>query len=215
VTAPAAVQADALIAEIEAKVAAARRDLLQAAAREAAEIRRRARAKARRQMRRAVEEMRAHAQRQWQQLRAELQTEEQRRNAARALATLAAAWPELERALERRWLDPQARRRWTEALLALARARLRGARWTIQHPRDFDAARLEPLLPPQVSAVLGADAELHAGLAIEADGARLDGTPAALLADRAAVEAELLAELLAEPQTPPAPSAAASEERSA
>ena len=39
------------------------------------------------------------------------------------------------------------------------------------------------------------DANLDAGLVVEAGGARLDGTPAALLAVRSEVEAELLAEI--------------------
>ena len=70
----------------------------------------------------------------------------------------------------------------------------------MRHPAGADAARAkalrEALAAHQVAdAALHADAGIDAGLVIEAGGARLDGTPAALLAIRAEVEAALLAEI--------------------
>lgn len=195
--APAA-PADALVEEIRRQAAAQRQAILEAAEREAAEIQARARDKARRQLRRALEELRAAGRQRVRALRAELETEARRRASGHALDSLAAAWPMLEAALARRWQDPKARRRWLEAQLALARARLPAASWLLRHPAEWgepDRDALDALLAARgvSSAGLRADPGLAIGLVVEADGARLDSAPQALLADRATIEAELLA----------------------
>ncbi len=94
--------------------------------------------------------------------------------------------------------DDAARATWIDALLRLAVQRLgRRAAWTLRHPPGLaDALRAVLAQHDVANATLVEDATLDAGLVIEADGARLDGTPAALLADRPAVEAELLAQLV-------------------
>jgi hypothetical protein len=202
VSTPAALQADALVQAIGEQVAAERQALLDAAAREAAAVRQRARDKARRQLRRALAEMRATEREQVQRLRAELETAERRQQSAQATELLTRAWPRLAEALRARWQDPDARAAWIAALLAQARARLPAAGWQLRHPAGWSAsetAALRAQLQAQgaIDATLQADAGLAAGLVIEVGGARLDGTPAALLADRPRAEAALLAALAA------------------
>lgn len=198
---PAEFQADALVEEIARKVGQTRGEILGAAAREAAEIRQRARAKARRQLRRAVDEMRATERQRVAQVNAELATQRGRRASAQARAALAQAWPLLVDAMQRRWADPTTRALWLDAQLVQARARLHAGAWRITHPAawgDAELADLHDRLARHgiVHASLQADPALQTGLVIDAAGARLDGSAQALLVDRAAVEAALLAAML-------------------
>jgi hypothetical protein len=85
-------------------------------------------------------------------------------------------------------------------LIALARARLPSHGWVVHHPASCDdgeiAALREHLRTQGLSdVILRPAAGQRAGLVIEVDGARLDGTPAALTADRSRAEAALLVEL--------------------
>lgn len=201
---PAAQQADALVAEIERQVQARRAALLEAAARDAAAIRDAARAQARRQCADAVAALRAHERARTQALRAELETAARRQAAQAAAATIAQAWPRLTDALQRRWADAAARAAWIDGQLALARQRLRGSAWRVRHPAGFgvdDVAALRERLAAHgaADATLTADPSLPAGLVIEAGGARLDGSPAALCVDRGRLEAALLSALAAQP----------------
>lgn len=193
-------QADALVSEIREQVALERRRLLDDAEREADAIRGRARDKARRQMRRAVEEMRESGQRRLAQVRAELETARRHDDSVRSLEALATAWPLLHDALARRWNDDAAAVTWMRAQVADARARLGPRGWLVRHPASANAARIAALrealaLREVIEPALRADPGLDAGLVIEVGGARHDATPDALLAVRPAVEAALLAEV--------------------
>ncbi len=193
-------QADVLVAEIREEVARERARILDDAAREADAIRGRARDKARRQIRRAVAEMRESGERRLAQVVAEIETARRREASMRAREALDAAWPLLRGAIERRWADDACAAAWIRAQVGLARARLRTAHWVVRHPANADAARMTTLRDALAAlgvaeARLQPDANLDAGLVVEAGGARLDGTPAALLAVRSEVEAELLAEI--------------------
>lgn len=202
---PAVAQADALVAEID-RLAAERVHALEAAARDdVADIRRRARVKARRQQRRAIARMRVRQRERIALERAALETEARRRESAGALAALAAAWPMLIDAIAGRWRDALARRCWIEAAIARAASCLRSRAWRIRHAptwNDDDRAVLERALRAHgiEPVAIDGDATLDAGLVVEADGASLDATPAALLADRAGIEAALLAAIAAEVQ---------------
>lgn len=201
VASPSALQADALCAEIE-RLAQARRDaLLDAAARDAARLRAEARDDARRQCRQALAAMRASERGRTRDLQAALETAARQQAARQAAHALALAWPQLDDALSQRWALPAARQAWVDATLALARRRLRGDAWQVAHPADFGAeasAALRAALARHGAgaATLSADAALVAGLVVQAGGARLDSSPPALCADRARVEAELLARML-------------------
>lgn len=191
-------QADTLVAEIRARSAQAGRALLDAADAEAQAIVAAARVKAQRQLGRARADLLATRARRIAQVNAELDTQRRRRLSIEALHLLARAWPQLEAELERRWRDPAARTAWITALLDCARNRLLAREWTVRHPAELDGAALAALRAllergGVAHVTLHADAALHAGLIIEGGGARLDGTPPALLADRASVEATLLA----------------------
>ena len=206
-TAPtrATLQADALVQEIQRKVAAQQRALLDAAAREADQIRQRAHVKARRQLRRAIQEMRAIQGQRTLQVRAELETATRHQASVRASAALASAWPLLERALEQRWADEAARARWLTAQIAMACARLPATAWLLRHPAAWGEAEVavlrELLRAAAVSdATLRPEATLQVGLVIEAGGVRLDSTPRALLSDRSRVASALLARV--EPRVP-------------
>ena len=203
-TSPIDLQADALIDDVGRKVAQTCRELREAAGREADTLRQRARLRARRQMRRAIQDMRAAADQRLQQARAELETEARQRARTRATAALSAAWPQLAAAIEQRWHEPAARAAWIDAQIGLARTRLGPKDWTVHHPgarSGGDDAALQAALEAAldargiVGAVLRPDGQLRAGLIIEVGRARLDSTPRALLADRPAVEAALLAAL--------------------
>jgi len=193
-------QADALVGEIRSEVERERRRILDEAAREADAIRDRARDKARRQTRRAFEDMRESGRRRLAQVRAELETSRRHDESVRALETLAVAWPRLRDALAHRWGDETSGATWMREQVALALSRLGPRGWVVRHPAGADASRvaaLRDMLAAQgvADAALRADTGLDAGLVIEAGGARLDGTPQALLAVGTAVEAALLAEV--------------------
>jgi hypothetical protein len=209
-TVAADMQAQALIAEIERQAAVQRQQLLDIAAREGDDIRQRARIKARRQMHRAVDELRITERQRTQQVRAELETAARAQASMRQRELLAAAWPRLVDAIERRWHEPVARAQWIDEQIALAHSRLPALGWVLRHPASCDdgqiAALRERLRAHGLNDVtLQAEAGQRAGLVIVADGARLDSTPPALLADRARAEAALLAafEALAPAQTAP------------
>lgn len=194
----AATPADALVAEIHRQADAQRQQRLATAVAEAAAITARARDKALRQLRRTQAELRATRDERQRRLAAELDTQARREAAARARAALDAAWPQLVPALRRRWADAAARAGWVEALVAQAAARLPASGWRLRHPRAWSADDQRGLQASLQRHGLGAievqaDDSVDAGLVIERDGVRLDGTPAALLADRARAEAELLA----------------------
>lgn len=197
---PAELQAEALVEQIQRQVAARRRELLDAAELEASAARQRARDKARRQLHRAIADLRETERQRVQQLRAELESATRRRAAANALDMLSSAWPRLGQAIERRWDDPVIRAPWVHAQLAQACARLPQRGWVLRHPAGWGNAELSALrdalhVRGVAGATLLADAELRVGLVIAVDGVRLDSTPQALLADRARIEAALLARL--------------------
>jgi hypothetical protein len=118
-------------------------------------------------------------------------------------ALLAAAWPLLRAALAKRWQDARTRSMWTRALIDQALAVMPRARWEIACPQGYSAAEREALAAQvkqatQAAPALIETADIDAGLRVSADGASLDGTIEGLLADRAAIEGRLLAEVARE-----------------
>lgn len=187
---PASLQAQALQQALQQQAEARCRALLDAAAGEAAAIRARAHEKAGQQLRRATAELRAAARAGLRQAEAEVESARRQAQTRQARQALDEAWPQLPEALRRRWQEPAARAAWIAALVELARARLHGSTLRVRHP-----PATEPPAWPGTSLEGVPDPALEAGLVIEADGAWVDGSPAALLADRAQVEAMLRAQL--------------------
>lgn len=149
---------------------------------------------------RQLQELRHHRDRETARAQAELATARRghQQRCDRILVESGGAL--LHAALRARWQDAGARRRWVEGLLNQARALLPRGPWRIAHPGDWPAterAALAELLTRELGAApeLGADRNVTGGLRLCAGGACLDGTIEALLADRRAVEAMLLAEI--------------------
>lgn len=113
-------------------------------------------------------------------------------------AFLKEALPQLRDELGRRWRDAGARRAWCDMLLTDAADRLAAERWTVEHPGDWspddtrwlERAFAERGLP---APELREEPSISAGLRLCLDGARLDATLDGLMANRHAVEAQLLA----------------------
>lgn len=121
---------------------------------------------------------------------------QQRRDAQ----ALAAAWALLAPALHARWQDDATRRAWLERAIVRAAAHLPAADWQIRVAPPWttgDADWLRGFLArlaikdPHCST----DTSLPAGIEIRAGNARVDATPAGLLADRSEIEGRLLAAL--------------------
>ncbi len=148
---------------------------------------------------------------------ARAQARERSREHRATLALLEAGWTRLGEELARRWQDPATRATWVEILVERALASLPAARWLIRYPADWPESEREKLAqtlaerlpqPPEWSPDAGIPAGLHicaGGASPQGDSdplraearaesyACVDGTLEGLLADRAAVEAALLA----------------------
>jgi hypothetical protein len=155
---------------------------------------------ARARMRKAVEEERARSQEKIISTQARLQTQRRQGQQKADAVLLRQAWDALQQRLIARWQDGGSRRTWVRALLRQARAVLPARKWQIEHPvgwRTQEALGPESELRAQGDGELPAfveTPEISAGLRIRSDKVCLDGTPAGLLASRAEVEAQLLAE---------------------
>ena len=110
------------------------------------------------------------------------------------------AWPQLVDALVARWRDPAGRRAWFRAAARQARERMRGDVWKVEHPVGWDTDEQREFIAAlgvtNDVVTLTEDRDLAAGIRIRGTQATLDATIHGLIADRAAVEASLLAEIL-------------------
>lgn len=196
-----AAQLEALLDLVEDFRSRSCREIEEQARARAEETVARARQEARVRMHAAVEHERARAQETLASTRARLLT--QRRHGRQALdkRLAAQAWTELRPALARRWRNADQRRAWVEALVRRADELLPGSTWRVEHPPGWDAEEMSRLDSRESASGCGrsltfvADPEIEAGLRIRVDGTCLDGTTQGLLADRPAVEAELLGEV--------------------
>ena len=161
----------------EAVLAAARRDarrLVRTAAREKRE-------RVRDRCRRALADVDAS------QRRSEFEAERRAVEAALAL---------LPGALERRWRDPDARRRWCLNAVQLAAARLVARDWTIAfagEPGVAERAALDARVASAGARATFVPGAARAGLVISAAASRVDATVDGLTGDREAIAARLLA----------------------
>jgi hypothetical protein len=159
-----------------------------------------ARREAHRLLRKATRAQRERIGERSRQALAEFDAQRRRRDFAQDGQLIEAALAALPAALERRWLDPPARRAWCGAALAVAAARLVARDWRIAIAAGGDAA--EQAAVAAAAAAHGARAEFvpcaaRAGLAISAGSSAVDATIAGLLTDRSAIAARLLAGWLA------------------
>lgn len=131
---------------------------------------------------------------------ARLETHNRQRYQDAVQHMLSRARHRLDAALCTRWEQPASRRLWLKNLLEQALQKLPAAAWIIDHPVGWDSTEIShwndkiqqrtgtaPTLRP--------DANMPAGLRIQAGGAGLDGSLNGLLADERRVQAKLLAQL--------------------
>jgi len=170
-----------------------------AAEREARELTGAAHRAARRRMHENVLEIRQIMRRDVNQAQAALETARRQHQQRCDFTLLEASAPLLREALALRWKDEAGRRAWVESLVRQAQRALSPGTWQIHHPRDWMGTErdrlVEQLSSAGVTPELIADPAVGAGLRICAQGACLDGTAEAILSDRAAIEAQLLAKL--------------------
>lgn len=198
-TSPPPTQSEALLREIEQQTMDEARTIAEGAEREAGAIVAQAYASACRRMHDAVEELRSERGRRVARARAEQETDARMRSRQHAADAIRQAWPFLEEALDARWIEPAARLAWVEGVARHARDRLMPGTWTVEHPAAWSADEQrrfrQSLGVERVEVAFEANREITAGLRILAGQATLDATSKGLLADRAAIEALLLAEI--------------------
>ncbi len=157
-------------------------------------------AEARLRLREAILSERRRGQDKLDATRAQLETRARQQQHRTALLLLQHGWELLGQAVLQRWKSAPQRHVWVGVFLHRALQVLPRCGWVIEHPPGWDIAECHQL-HDAIQAHCG-DApqlrdndQLHAGLRIHADGACLDGTLEGLLADREAIEAQLLAQL--------------------
>ncbi len=147
-----------------------------------------------------IKEERIRAQEKIASTRAQLQTRRRQRNQQADIALLEKAWAMLNERLLMRWQDADSRRIWIRTLIQQALRVLPGTQWQIEHPsgwRPQEALAFNDKITAHTngeSPTFVEAGDIAAGLRISAEGARLDGTLMGLLASRADIEAQLLAE---------------------
>ena len=182
-------QCDALIADAQAR---------------ASSVLRQAQRDARSRMRAAFAAERQRLDQQTRAAAARLQTERRLSEQERRAQLLGLAWQMLPDVLLERWQDPVRRSKWVAQAIDSAQRLLPHEMWTLSVAPGWPAQEREQARQ-SVASRLGTmpgcseAAEIQAGLLIIAAGNRLDATLAGLLADRAAIEARLLAYLERQP----------------
>ncbi len=187
----------ALLAQINAQRAQACAAHLEPARNEAQAMRRTALREARERVRTALRAERERVHSALAAAQARLATEQRLHRQRAASALLAQAWAALRAALLARWRDPAARAEWI-AMHTAALPFAPGCAWRVAAPQDWPPAEAEALRaallargPLDVHIELGAD--IAAGLRLSAGHNQVDATVDGLLADRAAIEGQLLA----------------------
>jgi len=165
------------------------------------EIARSGRAEARASVHKAVSQERARVAQGLREAQARAELEASRRAQLRTRSLLEQMWTQIGAALESRWNDLQHRRSWIAAALRQAELLLSGPAWSIEHGAGWSSeerARLEELAGKGGARTIEwrRDPALRGGLRIRCAGAALDATVDGLLARRADIEADFLAEYL-------------------
>ena len=199
-------QVDALLARIAADRDRRCAEMQAAAETQARELERTARREALLNVREAVKRERKHAEQALRQAHASSALEVNRAAQRAMQALLAAMWKAIANALERRWNEPMLRKSWLESAIGDAHALLTELAWRIEHGagwREDDRALLVQLAatgeqrgPPR-ALEFACDPSVRAGIRVRTTGAVLDATAAGLLAERAQIESDFLAQYLA------------------
>lgn len=191
-------QVENLIAELRRYESDQIDRILHRAYERAADIRKRARRRARETVGGAVREARRRREHEAQRLAARVANEARQRRQARDRERLREGWNRLPQALEARWGDAEARIEWCRMALAEAALLLAESEWTIEHAAGLTDADREALARDfggDRTLRWQASGTLTSGLRIGTPRATLDASGEALLADEQAIAAELLAEM--------------------
>jgi vacuolar-type H+-ATPase subunit E/Vma4 len=206
-------QVEALLQRITADRDRRCSELQASAERQARELEHSARKEALANVREAIAKERKHAEQRLRQARASaaLAVRQRAQQATRMLLTT--MWAAVTDALEARWANSAQRKSWLQAAVRQAQALLSERRWRIEHGEGWRgeqrgelaklAAQGDDRRPPR-EIELVSDAAVRAGIRIRASGACLDATVAGLLASRAQIESEFLAQYLAPSSGSPA-----------
>lgn len=129
--------------------------------------------------------------------RNQTQLRKQRQKADRAIADR--AWPLLREAIQALWGRAETRRKWLEAVIANAAARLLHSGLRIEHPADMNENELS-WMKQQIEnsgkrAELRVDEDIEAGVRIVAQGTVIDATLDGLLKQKTTIEAMLIARI--------------------
>ncbi len=164
-----------------------------------------ARKEARANVREGIVRERKHAEQALRQAQASAALELRQQEQRATCALLQDMWAAISGAFEARWADAACRKSWLAAAVRQAHALLSEHRWRIEHGiglSDVERGALAALAagdsvsgaPRTVELVC--DPAIRAGIRIRTDGACLDATVAGLLASRAQIESEFLAQYL-------------------
>ncbi len=174
--------------------------------RQARDLKRSALKEARAQVHEAVKRERKHAEQTLRQAEASAALEIGRRAQQATRGLLKAMWAAISGALEARWADSVRRRAWVQAAVRQAQKLLTEHSWHIEHGAGWpetERALLSKLAsageerePPR-EVELACDPSVRAGIRIRTPGVVFDATAAGLLAARAQIESEFLAQYLA------------------
>ncbi|RIA56144.1 hypothetical protein [Dichotomicrobium thermohalophilum] len=193
-------QAQALIDAIDSRKQDECERILNEARKEARGITQQAYRSARQRFHEAAEELRRDRAKRMDQAKAQRDTEQRQRHQAALSNIVETAWPKLTDALKARWQSAEDRETWAKGALDSAAFRLQRKGWRVVYPADSDSDfgdKLKSWLGEKNvdDAATEASEEIDAGLRVEADGAVLDATPKALLAQTGRVQAALIAEI--------------------
>ncbi len=184
---------DRQCAQLRAAADGQARDLLRSARKEALA-----------DVRAAIARERTQSDQALQQAVAAASLEARRRAQAAMRKLLAAMWEKIAAVLEARWGIAAQRKSWLEAALHQAHGLLSELDWRIEHGAGWSDEELGALAAlaaggehgPARTVELAADPSVRAGIRIRTAGACLDATAAGLLASRAEIESEFLAQFL-------------------
>ena len=181
---------------------------------QARDILRAARSEARANVGEAVTRERKQAEQALRQAQASALLDERQRAQQQTRDLLQVMWAAIANVLESRWTDAAHRKSWVRAAIRQAKTLLSSRSWRIEHGAGWSQVELVELVSlvagedksdPEREVVLVCDTGIRVGLRINTEGVCLDATAAGLLASRAQVESEFLAQYLALASTPQHP----------
>ncbi|MCD6292902.1 MAG: hypothetical protein J7M09_05535 [Deltaproteobacteria bacterium] len=194
-------RAEALIEKIQTDASEQAVKILASVNEQAEAITQEARRKARLKVHEVVEGLRIREEREMSHETARFETERRQWRQTDEMGILAEGLTHLEAALNGLWAEKGTREQWCHNVLAVAQKRLPADNWRLEHPADIPEDELAGLINEisthtGTSPELSAENTLRAGLRIFAGTACVDGSSAAMTADRQGTSAKFLSIML-------------------